>query len=84
VQARVFLNQVMGDDGKGILRVERLSVVKVEDILEIVETDVLSGKAEVFLVEEDLQLHESCVLLPDSLVGLTLHAVDQLGRAEVG
>ena len=80
MKARIFLNQVMRHHRKALILVKGQFGIKVEDILKVVEIDVLSGKAEVFLVKEDFQLHECSVLFPYPLVGLTLHAIDQLNR----
>jgi hypothetical protein len=50
--------------------------LKVEHVLKVVETNVISGKGEILLIEKDLELHEGCVFFPNTRVDTLLYSID--------
>lgn len=44
----------------------------------VIVMHIVSHKLKVFLVKEDLQLHESCILFPDALINARLNPIQQL------
>lgn len=48
---------------------------EVQNVFEVVQVDVLSYKGKVLLIEKDLQLHKSCIFIPDSFVDFRFNSI---------